>query len=211
VLPLLRRERPDLDRALAETCARLRADADALDAAADDAARRLADAAGALDAAALAALPDAIFARVVARASGASLGAVHVAALRRLCATRNGTRSLDLPARVVAERRYGRLRFAVSTENLAPAVTEEVAVCRPGIYLLDGMRVEVDARLYESLGPHDEVAPLVLRHPRAGDRVRAGKLQDVLVNAKVPRPERARLPVLARGERVIWIPGVRVQ
>ena len=69
------------------------------------------------------------------------------------------------------------------------------------------MRVEVSAGLYESLGGE----PLTLRHVRTGDRVRLGKLQDLLVNAKVPRPERARLPVLARGARVMWIPGVRVQ
>jgi tRNA(Ile)-lysidine synthetase-like protein len=208
VLPLLRRERPDLDRALAATCDRLRADADALDAAADEAARGLTDADGTLDAVALGALGDALFARIVARASGLPLAAVHVAALRTLCATANGTRSLDLPASVSAERRYGRLRFIARSRILASAVTPEVAVASPGIYLLDEMRVEVSAGLYESLGSE----PLTLRHVRAGDRARAGgKVQDLLVNAKVPRPERARLPVLARGQRVMWIPGVRVQ
>ena len=69
------------------------------------------------------------------------------------------------------------------------------------------MRVEVSAELYDSLGGQ----PLTLRRVRAGDRARHGKLSDLLVNAKVPRPERARLPVLARGQRVMWIPGVRVQ
>jgi tRNA(Ile)-lysidine synthase len=207
VLPLLRRERPDLDRALAATCERLRADADALDALAADAARRLADADGSLDARGLAALPAALFARVVTAASGVVLGAVHVAALGRLCATANGTQSLDLPAGIVAERRYGRLRFAPRCENRAPDVTSEVAVGQPGIYLLDEMRVEVTPELYDSLG----AAPLMLRHVRAGDRARLGKVQDLLVNAKVPRPERARLPVLARGARVLWIPGLGVQ
>ncbi|HEX8954549.1 MAG TPA: tRNA lysidine(34) synthetase TilS, partial [Polyangia bacterium] len=206
VMPLLRRERPELDRALWATCERLRADADALDAVAADAHARLADGDGSLDATALAALPEAIFARVVARASGLGLGSVHVAALRRLCATRNGTRSLDLPAHLVAERRYDRLRFFPRAQNLASAVTPEVAVARPGIYLLDEMRVEVSTELYDALGGE----PLTLRHVRAGDRGKKGKIQDVLINAKVPRPERARLPVLARGARVMWIPGVRV-
>jgi tRNA(Ile)-lysidine synthase len=68
------------------------------------------------------------------------------------------------------------------------------------------MRIEVSAALWDALGGE----PLILRHVRAGDRARRGKLQDVLVNAKVPRPERARLPVLARGERVVWIAGVHV-
>lgn len=120
VLPLLRRERPDLDAALAATCDRLRADADALDALAADAARRLTGADGSLDAVGLAALPEALFARVVATSSGVVLGAVHIAALARLCATPNGTRSLDLPGGIVAERRYGRLAFAPRRKNTRP-------------------------------------------------------------------------------------------
>src|SRR6185312_1761848 len=206
VLPLLRRERPDLDRALAATCDRLRADADALEALAADASARLTASDGSLDAVALATLPEALFARVVAAASGVVLGAVHIAALARLCATPNGTRSLDLPAGLVAERRYGRLAFAPRRKKRASAVTPEVAVSQPGIYLLDEMRVEVTEALFDSL--REGTAPLVLRHVRAGDRARLGKVQDLLVNAKVPRPERARLPVLARGARVLWIAGV---
>src|SRR5207247_331550 len=76
VLPILRRERPDLDRALAELCDRLRADADALDAAADHELGRLRAPDGTLDAAGLDALPDALFVRVVARGSGLPFGAV---------------------------------------------------------------------------------------------------------------------------------------
>jgi tRNA(Ile)-lysidine synthetase-like protein len=68
------------------------------------------------------------------------------------------------------------------------------------------MEVEVSVALYAALG--DE--PMTLRHVRPGDRVRHGKLQDLLVNAKVPRPERARLPVLARGREVLWVQGLRL-
>jgi tRNA(Ile)-lysidine synthase len=206
VLPLLRRERPDLDRALAETCDRLRADAAALDEAADEALERLRTPDGAFDAAGLAALPAAIFARVVATAAGITLAAVHVEALARLCADRRGTRSLDLPSRVRAERRYHRLYLPAAPDKFAPIVTDEVAVPSPGLYLLGSMTVEVTESLYASLGAR----PLTLRHVRAGDRTRAGKLQDLLVNAKVPRPERARLPVLARGQDVVWVRGLRL-
>jgi tRNA(Ile)-lysidine synthetase-like protein len=205
VLPLLRRERPDLDVALAELCDRLRADADSLDAAAAQAHARLQAPDGSLDAAALAALDDALFARVVARASGLMLQAVHIHALRRLCADRRGTRSLDLPARTLAERRYDRLTFATPGKKSAPIDTAEVAVDQPGIYLLDGMEVEVSADLYQALGG----GPLRLRHVRPGDRARTGKLSDLLVNAKVPRPDRARLPILARPDgEVVWISGL---
>jgi tRNA(Ile)-lysidine synthase len=205
VLPLLRRERPDLDVALAELCDRLRADADALDAAAADAHARLLAPDGTLDAAALARVNEALFARVVTRASGLPLFAVHITALRRLCADRRGTHGLDLPGRVRAERRYDRLGFLPQEKKSAPIDTAEVAVAQPGIYLLDGMEVAVSADLFDALGG----APLCLRYWRRGDRARSGKLSDLMVNAKVPRPERARLPILARPDgEVLWIQGV---
>jgi tRNA(Ile)-lysidine synthase len=36
------------------------------------------------------------------------------------------------------------------------------------------------------------------------------KLQDLLVDAKVPAEERAHLPVLVVGNEVVWVPGYRV-
>lgn len=54
----------------------------------------------------------------------------------------------------------------------------------------------------------------VLRPRRPGDRVvttgGTRKLQDVLVDAGVPRAVRDLVPVLAAGERVLWVPGVVV-
>ena len=54
---------------------------------------------------------------------------------------------------------------------------------------------------------------LVLRSPARGDRIRllAGgtrKLQDILVDAKVPREARALVPVLAAGGEILWVPGL---
>lgn len=206
VLPLLRRERPDLDTALAETCARLRAEAEALDAVADAAHERLQRPEGRFDAAGLAALPEALFARVISRAAAVPLGAAHVAALARLCADRRGTRSLDLPDGRTAERRYDELRFFARSEKSAPNVTQEVAVGAAGLYLLEGMPIDISSDLYEELG----ATPLTLRFVRPGDRLRHRKLQDVLVDAKVPRPERARTPLLARGSDVMWVQGLRL-
>jgi tRNA(Ile)-lysidine synthase len=55
---------------------------------------------------------------------------------------------------------------------------------------------------------------LVLRSVYPGDRIRplalggTQKLQDVLVNAKVPRSRRPGLPLLAAGTEVLWVPGL---
>lgn len=68
--------------------------------------------------------------------------------------------------------------------------------------------------------------PLVLRHPRRGDRIGLAigsakslrpaetpgcqhkKLSDILIDLKVPRSERARIRVLATRDRVLWLPGL---
>ena len=56
-------------------------------------------------------------------------------------------------------------------------------------------------------------APLLLRSPCPGDRIHlpgvgTRKLQDLLVDAKVQRTERWRVPVLVAGETVVWVGGL---
>jgi tRNA(Ile)-lysidine synthase len=56
--------------------------------------------------------------------------------------------------------------------------------------------------------------PLVVATRRPGDRMRplglkqAKRLQDILVDARVPRHLRDTLPVVSDGEEIVWIPGV---
>ena len=55
-----------------------------------------------------------------------------------------------------------------------------------------------------------------IRSVRAGDRIApfgmrgSRKLQDILVDAKVPREDRARIPVLECDGEVVWLPGYRI-
>ncbi|MEM8531422.1 MAG: tRNA lysidine(34) synthetase TilS [Chloroflexota bacterium] len=57
---------------------------------------------------------------------------------------------------------------------------------------------------------------LVVRYRQPGDRLRlAGgpgtrKIQDIFVDAKIPREQRAQWPIIATSEAVIWIAGMRV-
>ena len=58
--------------------------------------------------------------------------------------------------------------------------------------------------------------PLVVRYRRPGDRISplgmngSRKIQDILVDAKVPAETRDRIPLLVQGDEVIWLPGYRV-
>jgi tRNA(Ile)-lysidine synthase len=204
VLPLLRRERPDADRALAELAARLRQDSDALDEMARVAELRLREPAAApsalvddgLDAEGLMALPPAVRARVLLRACPAPLASVHLEALASLCRTPHGTQHLSLPGGLVAERTYGRLRFGRPVEDPGDLA---LPVDAPGTHALLGVSVDVPAGWLAE-------GPLVLRNLRPGDRVRGGKkLKEILIDRKIPRAERRLLPLLARGDIVVWM------
>lgn len=62
--------------------------------------------------------------------------------------------------------------------------------------------------------PRRIASPLVVRVPREGDRLRplgmAGtkRVRDLLMEARVPRWERARWPLLCDGQGIVWVVGV---
>jgi tRNA(Ile)-lysidine synthase len=65
------------------------------------------------------------------------------------------------------------------------------------------------------LNPDSIQGPLVARRRRPGDRMRpAGargskRLQDLFVDAKVPRGLRNRWPIIATDQDIVWVTGVR--
>jgi tRNA(Ile)-lysidine synthase len=99
--------------------------------------------------------------------------------LAELLEARDGTKAADLGAGVRAVREYGTLRLE-GTVEWGPWTIESV---HPGL--------EVRAR-------------------RPGDRLagRRKKVQDLLVDAKVPRAERDDWPLVVSGDDVVAVPGV---
>jgi tRNA(Ile)-lysidine synthase len=64
--------------------------------------------------------------------------------------------------------------------------------------------------------PHELGNRVTVRNRRPGDLIRplgwdtSCRVKDLLINRKVSRRERHRLPLLASGENVLWIPGVTI-
>jgi tRNA(Ile)-lysidine synthase len=147
--------------------------------------------------------------------------AAVVAGLR----ARGGTRRIDVSGGRVVEVAYGRVSVEARPargERLAPP--EPVLVRSHGTYTLPGaetsLRLSLDGGSPENganLFDADVLAwPLVLRARRPGDRMRprggrgSRKLSDLLIDAKVPRAARDRLPVLATADDVVlYVPGLR--
>lgn len=61
--------------------------------------------------------------------------------------------------------------------------------------------------------PPSEISPLMVRNRRQGDRFQpygmrgTKKIKDFMIDAKVPRYERARIPMLVCGDEILWIVG----
>jgi tRNA(Ile)-lysidine synthetase-like protein len=99
--------------------------------------------------------------------------------LAELLASRAGTKSADLGAGIRAVREYGTVRLE-GTVSWGPWTLES------------------------------ERGDLEIRSRRPGDRLagRSKKVQDLLVDAKVPRAERDDWPLVVCGDNVVAIPGV---
>ena len=100
--------------------------------------------------------------------------------LRALLASREGSAAADLPGGVRAVREYDR-------------VSLECGPVRWGPWTIESDDPELEVRTW-----------------REGDRLaaRSKKLQDVFVDAKIPRSERRSWPLVVRGDDVVAVPGI---
>lgn len=163
--------------------------------------------------------------RELAAESGAHLEARGTALASEFASSAGSGRSIDLPGGAVLSRAYERLVIARGARIAGahpPHGSRFVAVPAPGEGAAEGRSggAAFLAR-WSTRGPVGGEGlsipalrfPILFRSWRPGDRIRltAGtrKLKKVFGEARVPRPARARRPVLAdAGGRILWVPGV---
>lgn len=228
VLPALRALNPRIEEALSRLADAAYEDARALEAQAVEALGGLARTrAGhiSLDLGELRGLRPAVRGRVLRLALTRILGsdvdieAVHIDALNRLVNARPGQASLAHGAVAVRDSRSLTLLRGVPAP--APPIPEtQLAV--PGVTEVGGWKFEVDyaPRVKKGSSAFDVLLDaaaigngLRVRSRRPGDRLRpAGlggtrKLQDILVDAKVPRDERDGVPLLLADWGIAWVVG----
>ncbi len=208
LLPALRRIAPAAELTVADTSRLLADESAVLDLAADDALARLGDPPQLGD---LRALPPALARLVLRRLAGdAALSRRQADAILSL--DTRGTGAIDIGGGMRAVVEYGALHFA--REAGAPEVPAPVELAVPGSVRFGDWRVEALA----SQGG-DGIAldsPAIVRGWRPGDRMRpAGlggtkTLQDLFTDRKVPRDQRATLPLVESGGEIAWVAGVAV-
>jgi tRNA(Ile)-lysidine synthase len=224
LLPLLERDfNPAIRAALARLADLSRDDEALLEGLAERRARG--GAAPGLECARLRRTPTALQRRVIRRWLAAARGGLraielhHVERLRDLAADHGEGKSVSLPGGAVTRSR-GLLHWNLRAPRF-PGVA--LSVPRGETASVPGWQVRTrTSRRPARPGPWRAVfdlaaldgAPLRLRNPQPGDRVRpvglggSKKLQDVFVDAKVPRAERSSWLVLEVGGVVLWVPGL---
>jgi tRNA(Ile)-lysidine synthase len=145
------------------------------------------------------------------------VGHGHVEKLLSLAGGASGRR-LPLPGGREAFVRFGEIRIGPRVAAAGPFAFE---LSVPGRVELPGGQAVLarPARGPASAGERSAVVaapsgPLVVRSRRAGDRVRAGRrdmsLKRFLIDRRVPADLRPRLPLVAAGNLVVWVPGQAV-
>jgi len=149
----------------------------------------------------------------------------QVAQLLRIADGDRPSATLDLGSGRAIARRYDRLELiAAAAVAVAP---QPVELDVPGTAILAAWRISAEAGSgvpnvvlaaeraadVSSIVDLDRLpAPLCVRSPRPGDRVRLAygrrKLADILIDAKVPRRQRPHLAVVGSGEEIVWVPGI---
>ncbi|MFN8600809.1 MAG: tRNA lysidine(34) synthetase TilS [Candidatus Binatia bacterium] len=148
----------------------------------------------------------------------------QVTAILRIAAGADPSAEAALAGGRRVVRRYGELRLA-DAHDPQPVVVAPARLEVPGLAKIPGWTLhaaasdrpaeesEAAASAARACIDRDRLdEPLWLRTPRPGDRLRLSygsrKLADILIDAKIPRHERAGLAVIGCGPEVLWVPGV---
>jgi len=177
-------------------------------------------------------LPQALQSRVLQRAfAGLSSGGVleypHVKGIKDLIQGGGGSKRIALPAGYWARRVYDTLILGQEAER-AGGLVEAIDLAVPGRTRLEGLGVELEAVITEGnpdppadprtayLDYHRLTFPLRARSYRPGDRfIPLGmeghkKLKAFFIDLKIPREERAKIPLVISGDSICWVGGWRI-
>jgi tRNA(Ile)-lysidine synthase len=168
--------------------------------------------------------------RVVEKVKGdlRSFGFHHTEILMQLCRSAAASSQIDLPGAVRAEKNYNWLTIGLHHQTPEDFYYE---IAGPGSYPFPRLNhrmvleyVAADLASEFSRRPPNEALmdldmisfPLVLRSSKAGDRFRplglggGKKLKRFFIDAKIPRKQRRRVPILCSGGQIIWVVGHRL-
>jgi tRNA(Ile)-lysidine synthase len=163
------------------------------------------------DQAALRAMPPALARLCLRQLAGDEAAAATRADELLVLGGGRGSASLDLGGGLRAVAEYGRLRFE---RGDPPPPPPAAALAVPGRVAWGEGELRCEEAADGALDLEALSAPLEVRAWRPGDRMRplglggSRSLQDLFTDRKVPRAQRARVPVVLSGGEIAWVAGV---
>lgn len=238
LIPMLERYNPRVREALLRMSASAAHDRDFLESAAEDALKRLLVTGErgviAVSRAGFAGLHPAVRRHLLRLMYRGFAGAAkelthrHVEDMLRLSGGRTGTR-IELPCGIRFEVGYDTLRLAATGATIpaAPPIEGEHELSIPGEICVGGWCVRAEllppVRDLAAVGSHQAVLDanragrrLCVRSRRPGDRISplgmtgSRKVQDVMVDDKIPAAERDGVPLVVSENGVVWVVGHRM-
>ncbi len=240
LLPLLHRYNPQVEQALLRLAGAASADAAYLDETAHLFWQALAQRSGRsvqFPRLELASLSPALLSRLLLAAAqhlisdASQIEAVHLQAMQAALALprkgpSRGKGRLSLPGGLVFAAQGQSVRLTVGEEATAQPIPE-TPLALPGRTKVAGWRIEAEILPAEAAGPSDDPheafldldavgSSLTVRSRRPGDRLRPlglggeKKLQDLLVDAKVPQDQRDGVPLVCAAWGIAWVVGHRL-
>lgn len=151
----------------------------------------------------------------------------HILAIENLLGSQEPNKNLQLPHGLSVTKAYQELHFSRPAEVAVPF---EHSVPGPGRVEIPEIRREMGFELQTRAGkisfeesPSVSLLdfdglefPLTLRSFRPGDRFQPlgmegeKKVKDFFIDCKIPAWQRKRIPLLYRGDRLLWVAGVRI-
>jgi tRNA(Ile)-lysidine synthase len=150
----------------------------------------------------------------------------HIEAMMEFLSKPAG-KSLCLPEGLTLSTEYGRLVLAPARAEMCPlpVLRDTFKINVPGETDLPGWRIKAEV-IADSTGSDNGFSAsfdlekagnkLTVRQRRPGDRFhplgmkQSKKLQDFMVDVKIPRAWRDRVPVVSTGEQILWVVGWRI-
>jgi tRNA(Ile)-lysidine synthase len=179
--------------------------------------------------------PDVIAARVLLAAlfklsgPGVRWGRSHLDAVMKVLRGTNPSARLDLASGIKVSREYDRLVLSAEDPHIPPEESE-IVVHAPGEVTVPAAKSVMEFRIVDRISDSvpipegltstvfdaDEIPfPLHVRSPRPGDRFSpwgmqgTRKLKKLLIDLKIPAKERHKIPILVKGDEILWIPHIR--
>ena len=151
-----------------------------------------------------------------------NLSLSHLSAIHQMIMNSNGTKSLDLPGGITVRRAYDKLDFYVKKEHNVPSApsTKKLSLGMQnfGKWAVDvnkltsiekesPLSLVIDEKTFENLYIRTKCSGDVIAKKGLGANK---KLQDLFVDAKIDRVDRAGYPLFVQetDHEIIWVPGL---